>query len=141
MRLHATGVVSLASNYELVIMIEDAPSLQIRRAFVRPTAAQIAAFCGVQTGYVVDAMNGRGALDGRIKPIGTANAFCGSALPCYAGPADNLAAFGALSVAQSGDVVICATDFKLWNCGYRRFAARYDEKRRGSRICDGRVCS
>ena len=91
-------------------MIEDPPLLQIRRAFARPSAAQIAAFSGVQTGYVVDAMNGRGALDGRIKPIGAANAFCGSALPCYAGPSDNLAAFAALSVAQDGDVVICATD-------------------------------
>jgi 4-hydroxy-4-methyl-2-oxoglutarate aldolase len=92
-------------------MIEDPPLLQIRHAFVRPTAAQISAFSDVQTGYVVDAMNGRGALDGRIRPIGAANAFCGAALPCYAGPADNLAVFGALSIAQAGDVVICATDF------------------------------
>jgi 4-hydroxy-4-methyl-2-oxoglutarate aldolase len=91
-------------------MIEDAPLLQIRRAFERPTAAQIAAFSGLQTGFVVDAMNGRGALDGRIKPICAPSAFCGIALPCYAGPADNLAAFGALSVAEAGDVIICATD-------------------------------
>lgn len=91
-------------------MIDDPPLLQVRRSFARPTRAQIEAFFGLQTGFVVDAMNGRGALDGRIKPIGDSRAFCGVALPCYAGPADNLAAFGALSIAQPGDVVICGTD-------------------------------
>jgi 4-hydroxy-4-methyl-2-oxoglutarate aldolase len=55
-------------------------------------------------------MNGRGGLDGRIKPIAEARVFCGVALPCYAGIADNLAAFGALSIAQPGDVIVCATD-------------------------------
>lgn len=91
-------------------MIEDAPLLTIRRAFSRPAAEKVEAFRGLQTGFVVDALGGRGALDGRIKPIGEAYAFCGVALPCDAGPADNLAAFGALHLAQAGDVIICATD-------------------------------
>src|SRR3984957_5963479 len=91
-------------------MIEDPPLLQVRRGFARPTREQIEALRGLQTGFVVDAMNGRGGLDGRIKPITEARAFCGVALPCYAGAADNLAAFGALSIAQPGDVIVCATD-------------------------------
>lgn len=91
-------------------MIEDPPLLQIRRSFVRPTSAQIDAFRGLQTGYVVDAMNGRGALDGRIKPIADSGAFCGAAIPCHAGPADNLAVFGALSICQAGDVIVCGAD-------------------------------
>jgi 4-hydroxy-4-methyl-2-oxoglutarate aldolase len=91
-------------------MIEDAPLLQVRRGFARPTREQIEALRGLQTGFVVDAMNGRGGLDGRIKPITEARVFCGVALPCYAGAADNLAAFGALSIAQPGDVIVCATD-------------------------------
>lgn len=91
-------------------MIEDAPLLAIRRDFPRPPADQVAAFAGLQTGFVVDALGGRGALDGRIKPIGPALSFCGIALPCHAGPADNLAAFGALSIAQAGDVIVCAAD-------------------------------
>jgi 4-hydroxy-4-methyl-2-oxoglutarate aldolase len=91
-------------------MIEDPPLLQIRRNFPRPSAEQVAAFAGVQTGFVVDAMNGRGALDYRIKPTTPAQNFHGVALPCHAGPADNLAAFGAITVAQPGDVVICAAD-------------------------------
>jgi len=91
-------------------MIEDAPLLQIRRRFARPTAAQIKAFQGLQTGFVVDAMGGGGALDGRIKPIADSGTFCGVALPCHAGPADNLAVFGALSIAQPGDVIVCGAD-------------------------------
>jgi 4-hydroxy-4-methyl-2-oxoglutarate aldolase len=91
-------------------MIEDPPLLQIRRRFARPAAAQLKAFRGLQTGFAVDAMNGRGALDGRIKPIGESGAFCGVALPCHAGPADNLAVFGALAIAKPGDVIVCASD-------------------------------
>lgn len=91
-------------------MIDDPPLLRIRRSFARPTAAQIEAFRDLPTGFVVDAMGGRGALDGRIKPVGDARPFCGAALTCHAGPADNLAAFGALSIAAAGDVVVCGTD-------------------------------
>jgi 4-hydroxy-4-methyl-2-oxoglutarate aldolase len=91
-------------------MIGEPPLLRIQRHFKRPSAEQIAAFTGLQTGFVVDAMNGRGALDGRIKSFGAVHSFCGAALPCYTGPNDNLAAFGALSVAMPGDVIMCATD-------------------------------
>lgn len=91
-------------------MIQDPPILHVRRRFARPNAAQVAAFAGLQTGYVVDAMGGRGALDGDIKPIGGSAPFCGVAVPCMAGPADNLAAFVAVDVAGTGDVIICATD-------------------------------
>src|SRR3984957_19203229 len=54
-------------------MIEDPPLLQVRRGFARPTREQIEALRGLQTGFVVDAMNGRGGWDGRIKPITTPN--------------------------------------------------------------------
>ena len=92
-------------------MIEDPPILTIRRNFPRPTPAQVAALTGVPSGYAVDGLGGRGALDGRIKPIGaTPPAFCGVALPCEAGPADNLAVFAAVDAARSGDVIIAATD-------------------------------
>jgi 4-hydroxy-4-methyl-2-oxoglutarate aldolase len=101
-------------------MIDEAPILTIRRKFARPTAAQTAAFAGVQTGYVVDALGGLGALDGRIKPVGGACSFCGVALTCAAGPADNLAAFAALTLAEPGDVIVCASD------GYRATAVTGD---------------
>jgi 4-hydroxy-4-methyl-2-oxoglutarate aldolase len=99
-----------ASSAKGLNMIEDPPRLIVRRDFPRPTESQVAAFANLQTGFVADAMNGRGGLDGRVKPVGNSKAFCGVALPCYAGAADNLAAFGALAEAEVGDVIVCATD-------------------------------
>lgn len=91
-------------------MIEDPPLLTVRRKFRRPSARQLAAFADTPTGFVVDAMSGRGALDYRIKSFGSVSTFHGTALTCQAGPADVLAVFGALEEAKPGDVVICATD-------------------------------
>lgn len=91
-------------------MIENPPLLTLRRNFPRPSAEQLAAFEGVQTGFVVDALGGRGALDYRIKPIGQEKAFTGPALTCAPGAGDVLAVFGTLEAAKPGDVVVCATD-------------------------------
>ena len=90
-------------------MITDPPLLTLRRNFPRPTKEQVATVTGVQTGHAVDAMQGSGALDGRIKSIGGVNPFCGVAVPAADGPADNLATFGALAVSQPGDVIVSAT--------------------------------
>jgi 4-hydroxy-4-methyl-2-oxoglutarate aldolase len=92
-------------------MIKDPPLLTIRRNFPRPNPADIATFAGVPTGYAVDAMGGRGALDHRIKPLAPATSvMVGIAVTCHCGPADNLALFAALAVAQPGDVLVAATD-------------------------------
>ena len=92
-------------------MIDEPPLLKIRAAFSRPPAEQIAAFAGLQTGYAVDAMGGRGALDYRIKPLWpVGRPLAGVALTCHCGPADNLALFAALGSAQPGDILVAATD-------------------------------
>ena len=92
-------------------MIKDPPLLTIRRDFPRPAAQQVAAFAGVPTGYAIDAMGGRGALDYRIKPLAPADAvMVGVAVTCQCGPADNLALFGALAAAGPGDILVAATD-------------------------------
>ena len=92
-------------------MIKDPPLLTIRRHFERPAAKDVAAFAGVPTGYAVDAMGGRGALDYRIKPLAPATSvMVGVAITCHCGPADNLALFAALAVAQPGDILVAATD-------------------------------
>ena len=91
-------------------MIENPPLLTIRRRFARPNPHQVGAFMGVPTSFVVDALGGRGALDGRIKPITSAAGFHGVAITCEAGPADNLAVFGALAAAEPGDIIVCAAD-------------------------------
>lgn len=90
-------------------MIEDAPKVQFNDATRRPTAQQIEALRNVPTGFLVDALGGSGALDYRVKPVVTEQAtFCGAALTCHAGPADNLAVFAALPHISLGDVIVAA---------------------------------
>jgi 4-hydroxy-4-methyl-2-oxoglutarate aldolase len=92
-------------------MIKDPPLLTIRRHFSRPTSEAVAAFANLPTGYAVDAMGGRGALDYRIKPLAPATSvMVGVAITCHCGPADNLALFAALDAARPGDVLVAATD-------------------------------
>jgi len=92
-------------------MIDDPPLLTIRRRIDRPERAALEAFAGTPTGFIVDAMAGRGALDSRIKPLpGTPNRFVGAALTCLNGPADNLALAAAVSLCAPGDVMVAATD-------------------------------
>jgi len=92
-------------------MIKDPPALRIRRGFARPSAELLAAFAGVPSGHVVDAMGGGGCLDYRIKPLAeTTSVMVGTAMTCHAGPSDNLALFGALQAGRRGDILIAATD-------------------------------
>jgi 4-hydroxy-4-methyl-2-oxoglutarate aldolase len=56
-------------------------------------------------------MDGRGALDYRIKPMDPDNAaFVGPALTALSYPADVVGVFGALAEAQPGDVIVVAND-------------------------------
>lgn len=90
-------------------MIDEAPSIQ-RNSVIRPAGALVDALRDTPTGFIVDAMGGSGALDYRIKPaIADQAAFCGVALTCDAGPADNLALVAALESVQQGDVLVTAT--------------------------------
>jgi 4-hydroxy-4-methyl-2-oxoglutarate aldolase len=94
-----------------VDLIKDPPLLKIRRGFERPNPKLLAGFAGVPTGHLVDAMGGRGCVDYRVKPLAPSDAvMVGTAVTCHAGPADNLALFGALHVARKGDILVAATD-------------------------------
>jgi len=93
-------------------MIEEPPLLLVQEKRNRPTADQIAAFQGVPTGFLTDAMNGRGALDRSIQPLSPdvlPTSICGPALTCLAGPADILAILAGLHEVQPGDVLVVAT--------------------------------
>ena len=92
-------------------MIDEPPLLTVRRRFPRPTPEQVAAFEGVPTGNLVDAMGGRGCLPHEVRALfPDRTAMVGVAVTCHAGPADNLALFGAVDVAERGDVLVAATD-------------------------------
>jgi len=93
-------------------MIEEPPKLTIKRPSRRPTDQQIAAFQNIPTGFVVDAMDGTGAMHSAIKPIDqdlrNAHTAAGPAITVDNTPGDILALFAAPGFIQSGDIVINA---------------------------------
>lgn len=92
-------------------MIENPPVLTIHRGHRRPDRSLVEAFRGALTSHLVDAMNGRGALDWRIKPLDPANAgFAGPALTAHSYPADIYGMVGAAMEAEPGDVIMCANE-------------------------------
>src|SRR5258706_15318597 len=92
-------------------MIENPPVLTIHRGHRRPDRALLEAFRGAQTSHLVDAMEGRGALDWRIKPLDPANAnFTGPALTAHAYPADFFGGAGAAMEAEPGGGIMCANE-------------------------------
>ena len=90
-------------------MIGDPPVLTLRQNFERPSAAQVAAFEGVPTGFVVDAQMGQGAVDQRIKPLWAPSAFAAPAVTAKCGPRDNMGVWIAMRIAQPGDALVLHT--------------------------------
>ncbi len=90
-------------------MIGDPSRLVIRARFPRLSENDLAPFRARTTSFVVDAMNGRGALDHAIKPLDPDSRFVGTALTARAGARDNLAALAALDLVEPGDVLVIAT--------------------------------
>ena len=90
-------------------MIDEAARITVQLPEARPGADLIAPFKNVQTGFIVDAMGGTGAISHTIKPIfSDQSLMCGLALTCDAGPADNLALLAALAHVQQGDVIVAS---------------------------------
>lgn len=92
-------------------MLHNPPLLTIHRGFGRPDSKLVERFKSAQTSHLVDAMDGRGALDYRIKPLDPSqSAFAGPAMTAHSYPADIVGMFGAVSEAQPGDVIVVAND-------------------------------
>jgi 4-hydroxy-4-methyl-2-oxoglutarate aldolase len=92
-------------------MLDNPPLLTIHRGHARPDKALLERFRGAQTSHLVDAMDGRGAMDWRIKPVDPNNAaFVGPALTAFAYPADIVGMIGAMMEAAPGDVIVLAND-------------------------------
>ena len=85
------------------------PAVTIHKNIARPDADIIKKFV-VPTGYIADVQGRRGALDCGIKPLFDFPAFAGPAVTVKTVPDDNLAVFAAMSVVQTGDVLVVATD-------------------------------
>lgn len=91
-------------------MLEEPPLLRIRATLPRPSDAQIAAFQGVPTSFVADAMDGVGALSPDIRPIGDGRDLdCVAAGPVLTAdnrPGDILGTMAALNFIRAGDIVV-----------------------------------
>jgi len=94
-------------------MVEDPPLLTIA-ARPAPASVSLDAFRDVPTGWLVDAMEGRGAMDAAIKPLAPdvqgMRRFVGLALTCWCGPNDNLALMAAVAEAEPGEVIVAASE-------------------------------
>ena len=125
-------------------MLEEPPVLTIRKKFPRPTKAQVAAFKGVETGFVCDAMDGRGALDCSIQPLGDGEglgcAAVGPAIVAENGPEDMLAIKAALHVMEAGDILIAAVNAAR-NCATvgDQFCGMLRNKGAAGYVTDGQV--
>jgi 4-hydroxy-4-methyl-2-oxoglutarate aldolase len=95
-------------------VIEEPPILAVRQRPAPAPAELLRPFADAATGWLVDAMDGRGAMDAGVKPLppGTAGVrrFVGPALTCWCGPNDNLALMAAVALAEAGDVIVAATE-------------------------------
>jgi len=91
-------------------MIEEPPPLAFAASLERPPSALVERFRGTPTSFIVDAMNGAGALDWRIRRL-VGGSLVGVALTCDCGPLDNLAFMAALAQCKPGDVLVVATGF------------------------------
>ncbi len=81
-------------------MIEEPPPLVFAASQERPPSELVERFRGTPTSFIVDAMNGTGALDWRIKRL-VGGPLVGVALTCDCGPLDNLAFMAALAESQA----------------------------------------
>ncbi len=116
-------------------MIEEPPRLKIKSERKRPSDAQIAAFQGVPTGFVVDAMHGKGAMSGTIAPIGFGRDMdcvaAGPALTADNRPSDIMGTLAALNFLQTGDVLVAGFS------GFQGCASAGDRVSRMIKNCGG----
>ena len=94
-------------------MIDDPPLLTVRRRPPAPAAELLLPYQGAPTGWLTDAMQGRGAMDAGVKPAPEVPAmlrFMGIALTCWCGPNDESGAARRRGDGRAGDVVVAATE-------------------------------
>ncbi|MDB5825022.1 MAG: demethylmenaquinone methyltransferase family protein [Herminiimonas sp.] len=72
----------------------------------RPALGVVKAVAEFPPATLHEAQGRRGALNWRIKPIADGMRFCGPALTVRCTPGDNLMLAAAISIAQSGDVIV-----------------------------------
>lgn len=93
-------------------MIEEPALITIHNRQDPPSDSEIRSLAGFPTGFIADAMHGRGALSPQIKSVHTdlPSSFAGRALTCFSGPDDVLGLLAGLSEIRPGDVLMVACE-------------------------------
>ena len=93
-------------------MIEEPPLLEVRKAFPRPRADQIAQARAFSTGIVSDALADTGALSSEVRFLGSRSSLpvpvVGPAITAENAPGDILGTLAAMNFVREGDVLVAA---------------------------------
>jgi regulator of RNase E activity RraA len=94
----------------------------------RPDAAHIGAFGNAATPQIVDSMNRLGAMDSGIRPVWKSPRIVGAALTVWCHSGDNLMVHKAISIAQSGDILVVNTQGNVNNSPFGELLAASAKK-------------
>lgn len=96
---------------------------RVRSGWERPDAALLASFGTASSAQVADCMSRLGAMDVGIRPIWRSPRIIGPALTIWCHSGDNLMLHKALSLAQSGDILVMNTQGNIGNSGFGELIA------------------
>ncbi len=99
------------------------PGFRVQARWRRPDASLLSAFGAVSSAQVADSMSRLGAMDSGIRPIWRAPRVIGAALTVWCHSGDNLMLHKALSLAQTGDIVVMNTQGNVVNAGFGELLA------------------
>jgi len=99
------------------------PGFRVHAAWRRPEPALLSSFGTASSAQIADCMSRLGAMDGGIRPIWPSPRVIGSALTVWCHSGDNLMLHKALSLAESGDIVVMNTQGNVGNAGFGELIA------------------
>ena len=99
------------------------PGFRVRERWTRPDAALLAAFGEASPAQIADCMSRLGAMDSGIRPVWPSPRIIGPAMTVWCHSGDNLMLHKALSLAQSGDIVVMNTQGNTGNSGFGELLA------------------
>jgi len=96
---------------------------RVRSPWKRPDNSLLEAFGTASSAQVADSMSRLGAMDVGIKPVWPSPRIIGAALTVWCHAGDNLMLHKAISLAQSGDVIIVNTQGNVTNSPFGELIA------------------
>lgn len=99
------------------------PGFRVCARWRRPDETLLASFGAASSAQIADCMSRLGAMDSGIRAVWPAPRVIGAALTVWCHSGDNLMLHKALSLAQTGDVVVMNTQGNTVNAGFGELVA------------------